>query len=203
MVSHTVIGFLHTSMLTKIQVSTDSGIALQPCETTQNTFVCGIGNTSCADSSFPVDGTNTIVLRPDQVQGGNSQLRRINPTSTFAAQSSEPASTGTFSSIDMVGVGIGIGVPLLAALAATVFIAISQRRRIRALQAENKLSKDDSGFASPAYAHTVQPPNSAYGGFEYQPLSSARPQGHFQEVIPMELDGRNEPQELASSKPRV
>jgi hypothetical protein len=185
-------------------VSTDAGIALQPCETTQNTFVCGIMNDSCADASFTVDGTNTIILRPDQVQGGNVQLRRVNPTSTFAAQSSEPASAGSFSTVDMVGVGVGIGVPLLAALAATVFIAISQRRRIRVLKAENKLSKDDSGFASPAYAHPVQlqPPNSAYGGFEYQPLTSARPQGHFQEVIPMELDGRNEPQELASVKPR-
>jgi hypothetical protein len=192
----------------KIIVNTDAGIVLQPCNPEENTFVCNLFNDTCDSSYFTLGGSNTIVLRPNQVEDGNSQLRRINPTSTFAAQSSEPvASSDSFSTVDMIGVGVGIGVPLLAALAATIFIAVSQRKKIKTLKAENKLTKGDSGFTSPSYtgahfAMPVQTPTPAYDGFQYQPLTSTRPQGHFQEFVVNELDARGEPHELGSPKHR-
>ena len=194
-------------MANKTPVATDTGVVVQPCDPSQNTFVCNLFNQSCGNSSFTMEGVNTIVLRPDQVANGNAQQRRINPTSTFVASSSNASSGSTngFSTVDMIGAGVGIGVPLLAALAATTFIAISQRKRIKALKAEPKFPKDDSGFASPAYPHSVplHAPAPAYGGFEYHPITSFRPQGHFQEVIVNELDGRAEPRELGgSAKPR-
>ena len=195
-----------SGLLTSAPVATDVGVVLQPCNPAQNTFVCNLFNQSCDSSSFTMEGANTIVLRPDQVENGSLQQRRINPTSTFVASSSNAsnASSTGFSTVDVIGIAVGIGVPLLAALSATTFIAISQRRRIRALKAEPKLSKDDSEFINSAYAHSVplHAPSPAYGGFEYNPLTNFRPQGHFHEVMVNELDGTAEPRELGTAKPR-
>ena len=107
----------------------------------------------------------------------------------------------------MIGVGVGIGVPLLASLAATIFIAINQKNKIKTLSAQNKLTKGDSGFTSPSYrgahfAMPVQTPTQAYDGFQYQPLTHTRPQDHFQGFVVNELDARGEPQELGSPKHR-
>lgn len=192
------------SVANGVSVGTDGGMVLQSCDPSQNTFVCGIFNDSCSSGSFPLTGANTIILRLDQVEDGSMQQRRINPTSTFTSLPSQEAPSSGFSTVDMVGVGVGIGVPLLVALITMVLIAISQRRRIRQLRAETKVAKEDPGLNGPTYAHSMplQPPNSACGGFEYQPLTSTRPQGHFQEVVVNELDGSNQPTELGSAKPR-
>ena len=186
-----------------------SGAILQPCNPVQNTYTCGIDSDNCtiAENTFQMEGGNGIVLRPSQIEDGSDQLRTIRPTTTFTSVAAKGRDTETgFSVGEIVGVGVGAGVPLLAALLASVFITVNQNMRIRELKtAAPATPKLDPGLSSPMYSHQLPPqvPNSAYGGFDYQAFhQTLPPQSRFQEVHVNELDGRPDPQELGSAKPR-
>ncbi|KAK3723621.1 hypothetical protein LTR37_001502 [Vermiconidia calcicola] len=206
------------------EVSTDVGIALQPCSQTslESTFVCGLSNSDCIDDHnvFAVSDATNIVLRGLQVaalQGGKQQALTISPTtslhdsssgsepanSTFQTVTATPSAVRTdakFTTAQMAGVGAGVGIPLLLALLAAIFIILKQRREMRPLRSTQSAEKLNAYPMQPNYTVAAKHSDGGY----YRPMSDGVQHGHFREMDPVtklnEMDTRTERQELGPGK---
>lgn len=98
-----------------------------------NTFVCGLNNDDCKDSSntFTLSSDTSLVLRPAQIQAlvGTALASGIASTSTSTTSAAATANDDGYSIGEVIGAGCGVGLPLLIALGIVTFLLIREKRK--------------------------------------------------------------------------
>ncbi|EMF09287.1 uncharacterized protein SEPMUDRAFT_151370 [Sphaerulina musiva SO2202] len=198
------------------QESPGGSIAIKPCEASgsRSTFVCGLNNTHCRDSTktFTLSGTNSLILRPAQVSAlvapilssSSSSSATTLPTTSVqpsAEISSCPdAANGPYYTLgQMAGLGAGLGIPLFIAVCTAFMFWRKEHQRRPKLMYE---LPDDELFDRKPPPSTFFPAHPAVrslssreGGFGVKPAYDLR---SFSPVVSPIAQGRDTPPHMHS-----
>ena len=115
-----------------------------------NTFVCGLNNDDCKDSSktFTLSSDTQLILRPAQIQDlVGSALASGVAASTSTVTAAATAGNGDYTLGEVIGAGCGVGIPLLFALGIVIFLLIREKRK-SGFQDSTYKNLDDDGKGS-------------------------------------------------------
>lgn len=144
-------------------MSSDGEVGITPCSAgvSTNTFVCGLNNDDCKDSSntFTLSSDTSLVLRPAQIQAlvGTALASGIaSSTSTSSASAVATSGGDDYSIGEVIGAGCGVGLPLLIALGIVTFLLVREKRRKPQSRQSAYTHLDDDGKGS----IMIRPPTS-------------------------------------------